>query len=182
LRTRAREPLSGRVRRRGGTPSIGVDCNAFGSDRMLDALRFALQSQRLFNNQEAAKQQPRGALPVSIKTREALVWGTINNAKALRLDHRIGSLRPGKQADIIIVRRDTMTIAPATDPAQALVNYTQNGDIETVLVGGCFVKENGRLIHRGADEARRKAEATAARLFASLPQDLRKRCALGPQP
>ena len=180
LRLRAREPLSGRVRRRGGTPSIGVDCNAFGCDRMLDALRFALQAHRMFNNQIAAQSQPTGALPVSIKTREALAWGTIDNAKALRLDHRIGSLRPGKQADIIIVRCDGMTVAPARDPAQALVNYAQNADIETVLVGGRFAKEGGRLTYKGVDKARGDADTVAARLFASLPPDLRKRCALGP--
>jgi len=181
LRLRANEPLSSRIRRRGGTPSIGVDCNAFGSDRMLDALRFALQSHRLFANQAAARERPKEALPVAIKTREALAWGTINNAKAMGLDRRIGSLRPGKQADIIIVRRDSLTVAPATDPAQGLVNYAQNADIETVLVGGKIVKQDGRLTYKGVDKARADADAVAARLFASLPPDLRKRCALGPQ-
>jgi 5-methylthioadenosine/S-adenosylhomocysteine deaminase len=179
VRLRANEPLSSRIRRRGGTPSIGVDCNAFGCDRMLDALRFALQSHRLFANMIAAKERPKDMLPVAIRTREALEWGTIDNAKALRLDHRVGSLRPGKQADIIIVRRDSMTVAPATDPAQSVVNYAQSADIETVLVGGRLAKDDGRLTYKGAGKVRRDADAVAARLFASLPPDLRARCALG---
>jgi 5-methylthioadenosine/S-adenosylhomocysteine deaminase len=179
LRLRANEPLSGRIRRRGGRPSIGVDGNAFGCDRMLDALRFALQSQRLFNNLAAARERPNETLPVSINTREALAWGTIDNARALRLDHRIGSLRPGKLADLIVVRRDSLTVAPATDPAQAVVNYAQSADIETVLVGGRIVKEGGRLTGKAVDKARSDADQTAARLLASLPPDLRARCALG---
>ena len=117
--------------------------------------------------------------PHAIKTREALEWGTIDNAKALRLDHRIGSLRPGKQADIIIIRRDGMTVEPATDPVQSVLNYAQSADIETVLVGGRLAKEDGRLTYKGAEKARRDADAVAARLFASLPPDLRARCALG---
>ena len=181
LRLHAREPLSGRVRRRGGTPSIGVDCPAFACDRMLDALRFAMQSLRMFNNRAAAGEQADGPLPPSGKMREAITWGTIGNARALRLDHRIGSLRPGKQADIIVVRPQTMTIAPARDPVQALLNFAQNSDIETVLVGGHIVKEHGRVTHSRLEDARRRAETVAEQLFASLPSDLRERCALGPQ-
>ena len=124
LRLHAREPLSGRVRRRGGTPSIGVDCPAFACDRMLDALRFAMQSLRMFDNRAAAGEQADGPLPPSGKMREAITWAQ-SVARALRLDHRIGSLRPGKQADIIVVRPQTMTIAPARDPVQALLNFAQ---------------------------------------------------------
>ena len=115
------------------------------------------------------------------KMREAITWGTIGNARALRLDHRIGSLRPGKQADIIVVRPQTMTIAPARDTVQALLNFAQNSDIETVLVGGHIVKEHGRVTHSRLEDARRRAETVAEQLFASLPSDLRERCALGPQ-
>ena len=95
LRLRANEPLSSRIRRR-GTPSIGVDCNAFGCDRMLDALRFALQSHRLFANMIAAKERPKDTLPVAIKTREALAGGRSTTPRRCRLDHRIGSLRPSR--------------------------------------------------------------------------------------
>jgi cytosine/adenosine deaminase-related metal-dependent hydrolase len=181
LRNHAALPLHMRVRGFGGRPSIGVDSSAVACDRMPDALRFALQSHRLLHNAArlARPPGPAASLPPP-KTREVLEWGTINNAIALRLDHRIGSLTPGKQADVIVVRRDTLTALPAIDAAQAMVNYVQAADVETVLVAGRAVKRAGRLTHAALDAHRGEVTAAAARLVALLPPDLRARCSLGP--
>jgi cytosine/adenosine deaminase-related metal-dependent hydrolase len=191
LRNHAREPLSVRLRRRGLVPSIGVDCEALACDRMLDALRFTLQAHRLFNNQAAIRDMTRAGGPppdaagsvvrqVSLTTREVLEWGTIGNARALGLADRIGSLTPGKQADLLVVRTDGPHVVPANDPAQVMIQLAQNSDIDTVLVAGQVVKRGGRLLHPGLDRARANATALAARLFATLPAELRARCALAP--
>lgn len=191
LRNHAREPLSVRLRRRGVTPSIGVDCEALACDRMLDALRFTLQAHRLFNNQAAIREMTRVgeaapdaagsmARQVSLTTREVLEWGTLGNARALGLDDRIGSLSPGKQADLLIVRTDGTHVTPASDPAQIMVQFAQNGDIDTVLLAGRVVKRSGRLLHPGLDGVCDAARALAERLFATLPAELRARCALAP--
>ncbi len=171
MRHHAAPPLAYRVRALGGLPSIGVDSSAVACDRMLDALRFSLQSHRILRNQSKA-------LP-ALRTREVLEWGTINNARALRLDHRIGSLTPGKQADIIIARRDNLTVMPAVDPAQAMLNLVQVADIETVLVAGRFAKRDGRLTYAALDARKREMAAAATRLIGLLPADLRARCSLG---
>jgi 5-methylthioadenosine/S-adenosylhomocysteine deaminase len=180
LRNHVAQPLSMRVRGLGGAPSIGVDSSAVACDRMLDALRFTLQSHRLMRNQAVAKSPDTAAAMPQFRAREILAWGTINNARALRLDHRIGSLTPGKQADLIVVRRDALTVLPAADPAQALLNFAQASDVETVLVAGKFAKRDGKLRYGGLE--RRKAEMAAAseRLIGLLPEALRSRCSLGP--
>jgi hypothetical protein len=117
---------------------------------------------------------------VSVATREVLEWGTIDNARALKLDHRIGSLTPGKQADLIIVRRDGLHVLPAPDPAQILLHFAQNAGIETVIIGGRIAKQKGRLAFAGVDRASRDIAALADRLLSSLPAAMQRRCALGP--
>jgi cytosine/adenosine deaminase-related metal-dependent hydrolase len=97
---------------------------------------------------------------VSIRTREVLDWATIGNARALRLDHRIGSLTPGKQADVILIRKDSLNMLSTQDPTQAVVWFAQNHDVDTVLVAGKPLKRHGELVR--PDLARRKAELLAS--------------------
>lgn len=89
----------------------------------------------------------------------------MGNARALCLDHLIGSLTPGKQADLILLRTDRPHMISAQDPVQAVVWYGQTSDVDTVMVAGSMVKRDGRLL-RG-DIGLRKAElqASAARLL-----------------
>ncbi len=175
LRSHARRPASVRLRQRGHMPSIGVDCEALAGDRMLDALRFTLQVHRLFSNM--AEGAPPAVTP--LRTVEVLRWGTMGNAAALGMGDRIGSLTPGKQADILVVRRTGPHVAPAADPAQVMVQYAETSDIDTVLVAGRMVKQGGRLLHQGFAAAQAATEELAARLFAGLDPALRARCALG---
>jgi 5-methylthioadenosine/S-adenosylhomocysteine deaminase len=171
------EPLSGRVRRVGGRPSIGVDSEVATKGDMFDAMRFALRIHRYYANAETVRRiettadSPEarfargqktigtGGSPiekVSIPMREALEWATINNARALRLDHRVGSLTPGKQADLILVSQEGLHLISAQDPAQMVVSYAQTTDVDTVMIAGRLVKESGQL--RFPALARRKQD------------------------
>ena len=72
-------------------------------------------------------------------TRDALEWATLGGAKALRLDAKIGTLTPGKQADIVMIDARGMNIFPALpggDPAHAVVMYAETADIENVMIAG----------------------------------------------
>jgi 5-methylthioadenosine/S-adenosylhomocysteine deaminase len=94
---------------------------------------------------------------------------TINNAKALRIDHLVGSLSPGKQADVIMVRRDALHIVSAQDPVQAVVSYAQSSDVDTVMIAGRIVKENGRLKFTSLEKRREELRMSAERLLALAP-------------
>jgi len=100
-------------------------------------------------------------------TRDALAWATLGGAKALRLDRRIGSLAPGKQADLIMIDTRGMNIFPALpggDPAHAVVMYAETADIENVMIAGRFAKRDGKLVFPEARLKKLHEELLASRL------------------
>lgn len=85
-------------------------------------------------------------------------------AHATGLEHRIGSLTPGKAADLILLRTDDINLCPVTDPTAAVVTAAHPGNVDTVLVAGHNVKRGGRLT-AGLSSVRLLAEAAHAHLF-----------------
>jgi len=83
---------------------------------------------------------------LAFTTREALESGTINGAHALWLGDQVGSLTPGKQADIILLRATDLNLAPISDIVGAIVCGANSGNVDTVLVGGKVVKRDGKLV------------------------------------
>lgn len=162
--------LTGRLRRLGAAPSIGSDVeSSIGSD-MFTNMRMALQSQRNLDNQAVIRSTGKAPERLSIGCREALAWATINGARMVGLDHRIGSLAPGKQADIVLLRADDINLAPVIDPVRSIVCQAGTGNVDTVLVGGRVMKRQGRLVYR--ELGRRIAELAEAsgRILAAAQQ------------
>ncbi|MDP3494896.1 MAG: amidohydrolase family protein [Hyphomonadaceae bacterium] len=104
--------------------------------------------------------------------KKALEYATINGAKALGLDDKIGSLTPGKRADILLVRTDTLNMnpAPGLNPYRLLLS-AQAEDVDTVIVDGKVVKFKGALTHIDAKKviADAAASLTAMRERAHWP-------------
>ena len=78
---------------------------------------------------------------------EVLACATIEGARANGLDAKIGSLTPGKQADIVMLRTDRMNVTPLNDPATAVVAGMDTGNVDTVLIAGRVMKRHGELLH-----------------------------------
>ena len=136
------QPVTGRVLAQGGMPSFGVDVESNISGDMFSVLRFGLQYERA----QVAEAHPRPTRTLTLHTRDALEWGTIGNARALGMDDRIGSLTPGKQADIILTRTDDINTAPVHDPVQTLVYMATPFNIDTVFIAGEIKKQGGKLV------------------------------------
>ena len=83
------------------------------------------------------------AMPV--RTREALEWATINGARVFKLDRKIGTLSPGKKADIVMLRADDVNMAPVHDPVYSIVEIAGAGNVDTVIIDGIVRKQNGKL-------------------------------------
>jgi cytosine/adenosine deaminase-related metal-dependent hydrolase len=187
MNNHVRPSLSGRVRHLNGYPSIGTDSEVATKGDMFEAMRSALRMQRLFANKETVRQlelsQDSAAATfarnnlktigtggsfiekVSFKTREILEWATINNARALRMDHLVGSLSPGKQADVIVVKRNALHIVSAQDPVQTIVSYAQSSDVDTVIIAGHIAKEKGKLKYSSLKKRQRELQRSAGRLL-----------------
>jgi 5-methylthioadenosine/S-adenosylhomocysteine deaminase len=89
---------------------------------------------------------------------------TIGGATALgRPD--LGRLAPGAKADIVIINLRTPRYGPARDSINALVEYGSGADVETVLVDGEIVVENGRSTRIDEEELLAQAEAGANRAW-----------------
>ena len=123
---------------RGLRPSLSVDVETNVPGDLFNQMRSVLALQRT----RAAAQ---GKDPVT--TREVLLYATIDGARANGLDHKTGSLTPGKKADLIVLRTDRMNVTPLNDPATAVVAGMDTGNVDTVLIAGRVMKRHGRLQH-----------------------------------
>ncbi len=112
-----------------------------------------------------AQAQDAAALPAA----EALAMATIDGAKVLGLDHLLGSIEPGKLADIAVVSVDGTHAEPGGDVVSRLVYSCTAADVRHVLVDGEVLVEKGELTQmdeaRVRDAAKRHAKKLAARAF-----------------
>ena len=157
-------PITGRVRKHGLEPSVGIDVECNIGTNVLQAARFALQVQRGLDN-AAINERGEEVQSTSIPSRRALEWSTIEGAKALGLDARTGSLTPGKQADIILVRSDEIGVYPCHNPAETVLFHAHAGHIDTVIVAGTVRKRGGRLLFEGLEEKKRLLAASGMRIL-----------------
>ena len=115
---------------------------------------------RLAATMQAVRQAP-GALTA----RQVLWMATRNGARTLGLESAIGSIAPGKQADLVVLWRDRPHLAPGPDPFSTVVYAARPDDVRTVVAGGTVVVADGRLA--GLDPGEVAADArTAARALA----------------
>jgi cytosine/adenosine deaminase-related metal-dependent hydrolase len=77
--------------------------------------------------------------------RRALEIGTIEGARSMGLDGKIGSLVPGKRADLIMIDPDTLNMGVVTDVAHTVLECTLPENIDTVMVDGRILKRGGKL-------------------------------------
>ena len=136
-----------RLRARGIPTGLSVDvCTNVGGD-LFGAMRTALALARGAAH-EAALAVGETLDRVSMTAGEVLAMATIEGARAIGLDDRIGSLEPGKQADVLVLRADTPNLAPVTDPVAAIVLAAGVQNVDAVMVAGRWVKREGRYCAR----------------------------------
>jgi cytosine/adenosine deaminase-related metal-dependent hydrolase len=153
-------PLTGRLRALGRAPSLGVDLESVMSGDMLTQARIALGMQRSLDN--VAHRAAHGSIPSTstIPAIEALAWVTVEGARMLRQLDRIGTLAAGKQADLVMIRADTLNMQPVHDPVAAVVFQASLANIDSVMVAGRWKKRQGRLL--GVDLAPQMAALRAS--------------------
>ncbi len=118
--------------------------------------------------------KPPTSLPAPLTTRDVLRFATMNGAKALRLDSKVGSLTPGKEADIIILDATRLNVAPLNQVPGAVVSLMDRTNVETVIVAGKVRKWKGQLLDVDLDRLRQQLTASRDYVFsaAGIPQNL----------
>jgi 5-methylthioadenosine/S-adenosylhomocysteine deaminase len=135
--------------------NIGLATDTQHAD-MVELMRWALVTARVQQGGVSGEWQPRHVFEMA----------TLNGARALGLEHELGSVRPGKKADLVVFDFRRPHLAPAADPLGCLVHGASGRDVEMVLVDGRIVVEGGRstLVDGAAIVA--EAQRAASKLWA----------------
>ena len=122
--------------------SADVECNM--SADMFTIMRSAFTLQRaLVNERSLAGEQN---LPRLLTCRDVVEMATIGGARTAHLDHKIGTLSPGKEADIIMLAADRINVFPLNNVPGTVVTLMDTSNVDTVLVAGKIVKWQGKLV------------------------------------
>ncbi|HEY8578841.1 MAG TPA: amidohydrolase family protein, partial [Beijerinckiaceae bacterium] len=131
-----------------GVPlSLSVDTSVLAGNCDMFAIMKAI------HNVANAEKKSEFAMPV----RRVLEMATMGGARALGIADRVGSLTPGKRADLILVRTTDVNMAPFTDPEHMVVQSANPSNVDTVVIDGRILKRAGRLV--GVDVKKIVADA-----------------------
>lgn len=141
-------PAIAEVTRHTPGPSLGIDCVSGNSGDMISHARLVLQASR-YRADEPGYQQWVAPQKMAWTTKDALRWLTVNGAQAAGVGDLVGSLTPGKRADIVLLEMGGISQAGwnRQDPAGAIIAQAHAGCVDTVLVDGKVVKRGGVLVH-----------------------------------
>ncbi|MEA2830131.1 MAG: 5-methylthioadenosine/S-adenosylhomocysteine deaminase, partial [Bradyrhizobium sp.] len=131
---------------------ISVDTSALtGSSNLFGVLKLARDG-------ENAKAESE----FKMTARKALELGTIEGARSMGMDDVIGSLKPGKRADLIAISPNALNMAVVTDPAHLVLEATGPENVDTVVVDGRILKRGGKLVALNTPEVIAGARAALA--------------------
>jgi cytosine/adenosine deaminase-related metal-dependent hydrolase len=134
-------------------PGLSVDNEtSYGGD-MFTEMRVAFYIQRAIaqNRRFAGDQNP----PKPLMVRDVLYCATMGGAHCAGLDDKTGSLTPGKEADLLVIRSDDINLYPSNNAIGTVVQAAERSNVDTVIIGGRIRKYAGKVI--GLDMTRLKA-------------------------
>jgi cytosine/adenosine deaminase-related metal-dependent hydrolase len=131
-------------------PSLSVDVETSVPNDFFTQMRTALSLQK--NDVWARRLAGDKNAPRFLTAREVLEFATIEGARANGLQRKVGSLTPGKEADILLLRTDRLNVMPMNNAVGAVVTSMGPQNVDTVLIAGRVKKRNGQLV--GVDMAR----------------------------
>lgn len=137
-------------------PALGVDDERLAPGDMFAPMRelISIQHATVFDRKLAGK----GALPRLMSTRDVIRHATVDGARVAGLAGVTGSLEPGRQADLIVLRTDRPNVFPVNDPIGAVVWGMDTSNLHWVIAGGRILMREGALeadVRRARDLAER---------------------------
>jgi 5-methylthioadenosine/S-adenosylhomocysteine deaminase len=137
----------------GMRPSLSSDVDVTMAQDPFTQMRTAFTLQRLGVLQRART----GAqnLPALLTCRDVLEFATIAGARCTGLERKVGTLTPGKDADIVLLKADRLNVWPLNNAPGAVVNLMNPSNVETVFIAGKARKWRGNLVGVDVPRVRR---------------------------
>jgi cytosine/adenosine deaminase-related metal-dependent hydrolase len=164
-------PPTWRLRKHDIPVSLSMDTSAWWSGDLFSAMRTTLGADRSREHLEAHARQET-ITHCTLRAENVVDWATRGGSKALGLDSAIGSLEPGKKADVVLIKNDRSPVMfPIFNPYGHVALQAQRGDVHTVLVNGRIVKRDHQLVGIDLDRARQVVEQTVDYLRGELGEE-----------
>jgi len=156
----------------GMQPSLSSDVECTMTADPFTQMRSAMTLQRAFVNERALAGEEN--LPPLLTSRDVIRFATLEGAKGLKLDGKVGTLTPGKEADIILLDATAINVAPLNHVPGAVVTLMDRSNVDTVMVAGKVRKWQGALLDVDIARLRGDLEASRDYLFeaAGVGKDL----------
>ncbi|MEV7170498.1 amidohydrolase family protein [Streptomyces sp. NPDC093224] len=161
-------PPTAKARRFGIPVSLSLDTVAWWSGDMFSMMRATLNADRGLAHLRA-HEAGRTVVHNELRAHDVLEYATMGGARALGLDRLIGSITPGKRADLVLLRNDTPAMTPTNNPVGQVVFQAGRGDVDTVMVNGRVLKHRGTLVGVDLGRARRLIEGSLEYLRSKIP-------------
>ena len=139
-------------------PSLSVDVECTMTADFFTQMRTAFTLQRALINERALNGETN--LPPLLTCRDVIRFATVEGARVARLSHKVGSLTPGKEADILLLRADALNVAPINNVPGAVVTLMDRSNVDTVIVAGKIRKWRGALVDVSWAPLRARLEAS----------------------
>ncbi|WP_199639017.1 amidohydrolase family protein [Serratia sp. PAMC26656] len=152
--------------RHGISPGLSVDNETSYSGDMFMEMRVAFYLQRVkgMHQRQCCGSEHH---PVTLQAQNLLKAATADGAACAGLQDKIGSLAPGKQADLILIRTEDINLYPSGNAFGTVVHATERSNIDTVMIGGRVVKRAGKVLGVDSERLRAAIDESRQHLFAA---------------
>ncbi len=139
-------PPTWQLRRHNIPVSLSMDTSVWWSADLFSAMRATLNADRSREHLEAHKRNETVVLN-HLRAEQVVNWATLGGAQAFGMDSFIGSITPGKKADLVLIKNDqSPAMFPLLHPYGHVVFQAGRGDVHTVMIDGNVVKYDHRLL------------------------------------
>jgi cytosine/adenosine deaminase-related metal-dependent hydrolase len=161
-------PPTWQLRKHSIPVSLSMDTSVWWSGDLFSAMRATLSADRAREHLEAHKRKE-SVTSSHLRASQVVTWATMGGAAALGMDSFVGSITPGKRADLVLIKNDSSPVMfPLINPYGHVVFQAGRGDVHTVMVDGNVVKFEHRLRGVNLAKAKRAVAATVEYAYSQI--------------
>jgi cytosine/adenosine deaminase-related metal-dependent hydrolase len=151
--------------------SLSMDTSVWWSGDMFSAMRATLNADRMSEHMDAHL-EGETITHLRLRARDVVEWTTRGGANSIGRGSDLGSLEPGKKADVVLIKNDSSPVSfPLLNPFGHVAFQAQRSDVHTVVVDGRVVKSEGKLVGIDLAPVRTELENTIEYLRGEIGEE-----------